>query len=84
MPKKLRKYEDVGDEFIKLPLGKHWLELSCCDCGLVHKIYYSTNEEDKLILYFERAERATAQLRRHNHGQLQNKPVGRWKMVRIA
>ena len=79
------KYKEVGDEMVDLPSGKHFFELACCDCGLVHRIYYATPtpEEDKLQIAFERDDRATAQLRRHNHGELQKEDsVGRWKMVR--
>lgn len=80
---KIRKYTEVTDDAVKLPKGKHFFELACCDCGLVHRIYYTTEEEDDILLYFERENRATGQLRRHKHGQLQNKSVGKWKMVEI-
>jgi len=76
------RYKEVDDEGVELPGGKHFFELACCDCGLVHKVYYST-EDGKLIMFFDRDDRSTAQLRRHNQGQLiDGTSIGKWKMVR--
>lgn len=79
----IRKYKEVTDDPVLLPKGKHFFELACCDCSLVHRIYYTTEEKENLFLFFERDNRATGQLRRHNNGQLQNKSVGKWKMIKI-
>lgn len=75
------RYEDLGEEFLEVPLGKHKMDIACCDCGLVHTIYYDTTG-GMLRMFFERYDRATGQLRRYLHGNLQNEGVGKWKMIR--
>uniref|UniRef100_A0A6M3LLP2 Uncharacterized protein n=1 Tax=viral metagenome TaxID=1070528 RepID=A0A6M3LLP2_9ZZZZ len=46
-------------------------KLACCDCGLVHNIAIAKENNDKIGFALERNNKATAQLRRHNFGYLQ-------------
>lgn len=59
------------------------VQLACCDCGLVHKMGFTINDEGALSLAYVRDNRSTAQLRRGNYPFLK-KPRTRdkWKMVR--
>ena len=50
----------------------------CCDCGLVHEIEIRGNCRLRWI----RDERATAQIRRHQGGELQKENGLKYKMVR--
>lgn len=47
------------------------LHFACCDCGLVHRIGMAI-VGSSLEIAFQRHNRATAQLRRHKFGNLQN------------
>jgi len=82
--KKDHKYKTLGDDVLVLPKGPAHFLLACCDCGMVHKVYYATdNEKDTLNLYFERSDRASAQVRRHGKcGLQQDGCKGKWKMTR--
>ena len=58
------KYDQfVKDEWYRLKLDgwKH----CCCDCGLVHKVYFKIINKSNLEARFERDERATGQIRRY-------------------
>lgn len=67
----------------KLRRGRDILKLACCDCGMVHFIDLQlTNKERFFKLRFWRDNRATAQLRRHNYGNLQNEVDAGYKIVR--
>lgn len=57
---------------------------ACCDCGLVHKMGFTVDDDGAVALAFERQNRRTAQLRRGKFPYLKN-PLkdDKWKMVRI-
>ncbi len=57
------------------------VHLACCDCGLVHKMGFTTDSKGVLKLDFARDNRATAQLRRGDFAYLKN-PLrkDKWKM----
>lgn len=57
------------------------VSLACCDCGLVHKMGFTIEKDNKLRLDYERDERATAQLRRGDFPCLK-KGNGKWIMIR--
>ena len=76
------KYHKLNDgESFHLDLDNDNLRFACCDCGKVHKFTFKhikNNIWDIAIFSFERA---TAQLRRHCYGDLQN-PYGDYKLVK--
>ena len=47
------------------------LKLACCDCGLVHYIGIAIIDDSLVKLRFVQDKQATAQLRRHKWGFLQ-------------
>jgi hypothetical protein len=64
-------YEQVWD-------GEWWavpkkLDMQCCDCGLVHAVYFrireTETEKPMLEIRMDRNNRATAQVRRHKKGK---------------
>lgn len=59
------------------------LELACCDCGLVHFIKLGIVEDGKVMIAFKSNKRATAQLRRHSYGDLQQGKSKTYKMVAV-
>ena len=79
---KLKNYEgfEINPE-------KETIRFACCDCGLVHDMGVAIVGNraiggQKVQLTYRRCNRGTAQLRRHNFGNLQQKSVGRWRMRR--
>ena len=56
--------------------------LACCDCGLVHKMGFTIEKDNKLRIDYERDARATAQLRRGKFPDLKG-GSGKWIMVRL-
>jgi len=66
---KYRKYHD-GD-FQIIDTKGDLLKLACCDCGLVHYIGITIVDDSLVKLQFVSDKRATAQLRRHKYGSLQ-------------
>ena len=57
--------------------------LACCDCGLVHKMGFCTNDKGVLTLGFVRDNRATAQLRRGKFPYLKSPcKSDKWEMKR--
>ena len=58
------------------------LYLACCDCGLVHHTEFSITEDEKVIVAFLKKVGATAQLRRHNYGYLQQDKINRYTMAK--
>ena len=66
---KYRKYHD-GD-FQIIDTKGDLLKLACCDCGLVHFIGITIIDDSLVKLQFASDKRATAQLRRHKYGSLQ-------------
>ena len=68
-----------GDVTIIDPVKKT-LSLACCDCGLVHRMTLAIAGDGKIIIIFGDDKRATAQLRRHNYGYLQQGGSGMYKM----
>ena len=59
------------EEFLVNYKEKQILRLACCDCGLVHSFAFHMYRGGKLGIATRRENRATAQLRRHNFGNLQ-------------
>lgn len=57
------------------------LRFACCDCGLVHSMAV-VPEGNRIGIAFKREARATAQLRRHKYGDLQQRPNGAYRMVK--
>lgn len=59
------KYEQVWDgDWWALPKR---MSMQCCDCGLVHRVYFRINVEDgkpSLEMRMDRDNRATAAVRR--------------------
>jgi len=53
---------------------------ACCDCGLVHDMVIADEEDEKSSLAVRRNSRATAQLRRHSFGYLQQRNIGKYSM----
>jgi len=66
---KFKKLEN-GEE-LHLDYRKGNLRLACCDCGLVHTIAFHVYRGGVLGIAMERDKRATAQLRHHDFGYLQ-------------
>lgn len=56
--------------------------LACCDCGLVHYIKLEITEDSKVVIAFKSDKRITAQLRRHNYGDLQRGKSSMYRMER--
>lgn len=77
-------------KYAKLPDDMGWLvnteeetlKIACCDCGLVHYIGITIKDDKNIMIGFKRARRATAQLRRHNYGSLQQGNGGRYRLDR--
>ena len=60
------KYDEPeSGEWIR-PVRKGY-KMSCCDCGLVHKLDFKIYGDKRKVIVFRafRDERATAQMRRH-------------------
>ena len=47
------------------------LKLACRDCGMVHYIGITIKDDQNIMIGFKKDKRATAQLRRHSYGFLQ-------------
>lgn len=75
------KIADYGEVEIN-PEEDH-IRFACCDCGLVHDVAVSVSNKCKVGVAFKRFSRGTAQLRRHHFGGLQQRVVGKWRMVRV-
>ncbi len=73
------KREDY-EEFLLNYRERHILRLACCDCGLVHSYAFHKYKDGHLGIAARREPRATAQLRRHRFGSLQNRD-GRYRLV---
>lgn len=59
------------------------LRFACCDCGLVHSFAFHMYRGGKLGIATRREGRATAQLRRHKYGCLQQGSNGKYKLESI-
>ena len=60
------------------------INIACCDCGLVHKMGFTVEDDNKVRFGYERDDRATAQLRRGVFASLKDPENGsKWKLVRI-
>lgn len=59
------------------------LELACCDCSLVHFIKLDIIGGVKVQIAFKKNKRATAQLRRHNYGDLQQGKNRKYEIITI-
>jgi hypothetical protein len=71
----MAKYDTPeANEWVQ-PIMKGY-KLACCDCGLVHEVdfrFISINGKAKLQMRFRRANRSTAQIRRHKDVKLVKK-----------
>ena len=77
------KYEKLNDyEGVLLDPDKEIFRFACCDCGLVHSMKIVRESDNKIGIVFKRENRSTAQLRRHQYGNLQQQAVGPHRMVR--
>lgn len=45
-----------------------WLNLMCCDCGLVHTMSFAIEKNGNLGIAMKRNQRATAAARKHKKG----------------
>jgi len=66
---KYNKFEDGEGRLVNTE--EETLKIACCDCGLVHYQGITIKDDKHVITGWKRDERATAQLRRHNYGNLQ-------------
>lgn len=67
---------------VEIDIDKELLACACCDCGLVHDVAFAIEDNGKLGIAMRRNKRATAQLRRHNYGNLQQVEVGGFRIIR--
>ena len=77
---KYRKLEDY-EGFVIDP-GNETIRFACCDCGLVHDVALAHEGEGRIGMALRRHNRATAQLRRHRYGYLQQGRIKRYSMRR--
>lgn len=73
------------EEFLLNYKNHDILRLACCDCGLVHSFAFHKYRSGMLGIAARREKRATAQLRRHEYGDLQ-RPIdsNKYKLVRVG
>jgi len=57
-------------------------DVACCDCGLIHCIKVRIISDTEVTITFKERKRATAQLRRHNWGSLQQGKNKKYEMLR--
>lgn len=76
---KYGKLEDCDPIFLK---PGYIFRGACCDCGLVHDMVVEDEDNGIHGIAFKRHKRATAQLRRHNYGSLQQEGESKYKMGR--
>lgn len=68
----MTKYPKFNDcEGVLLDPDEEYFRFACCDCGLVHTMAVVPEGDGKIGVAFKREPRATAQLRRHEFGYLQ-------------
>lgn len=63
------KMHDGDVQFIDTQ--KEIFKIGCCDCGLVHYMGITIVDDALVKLQFASDKRATAQLRHHEYGELQ-------------
>lgn len=85
-PRGNTKYRQVEpDEPFDIPVEEVWT-FACCDCALVHRFLEKIVSDDHGNLSIrhlaERDDRATAQLRRRDHGGLQRGESDKWELRR--
>ena len=79
----MTKYRKFGDgEGVLLDPDEDYFRFACCDCGLVHTMAVVPEDDGRIGVAFKREKRATAQLRRHEYGFLQQRRGGRYRIVR--
>ena len=76
---KYGKLEDCEPVFLKPGII---FRSACCDCGLVHDMVVKDEDNGVHGIAFKRHGKATAQLRRHNYGFLQQDGKSKYKMVK--
>ena len=68
----MSKYDKIEDDMgFLVNTEKETLKLACCDCGMVHYVGITVKDDKNIMIGFKRDRRATAQLRRHGYGYLQ-------------
>ena len=78
----MTKYPKLKDyEGFEVALGDVF-RFACCDCGLVHDMVLADEDNGKHGIAFKRHNRATAQLRRHHFGYLQQSGFLKFRMVK--
>lgn len=48
--------------------------MACCDCGLVHELEFRIDDKNQLNFRARRANRSTAQIRRHQGIKITHRP----------
>ena len=80
----MSKYPKLADyEGFLIDPKEEVIHFACCDCALVHVMALAHEDNGKIGVAFKRESRATAQLRRHEYGGLQQRRGGRYRMVRM-
>ncbi len=80
----MTKYRKLKDyEGVDIDREDGLFRFACCDCGLVHTMAFVV-EDKEIGVACRRENRATAQLRRHEFGNLQTRSVNGWTMLRTA
>ena len=78
-------YDRLNDgELVTIDTKDEFWRFACCDCGLVHDMCIEIDKPGQVTMFLFRHGRATAQLRRHHFGLLQNGHAKKWRMVRIG
>ncbi len=76
------KYPKLADYEGALLEPDEIFRFACCDCGLVHDMAVVREKKGKIGIAFRRHNRATAQLRRQEFGNLQKQAIGPYRMER--
>jgi len=83
----MAKYHSLEeDQYLLIEPGETYF-IACCDCCLVHDWQFGLEYDEKvdkvyITLDCERNERRTAQLRRHENGELQEPNESKWILIR--
>ena len=79
MKKKYTEIEDYGP--LPMPDEETSILMACCDCGLVHWYALAEHKEtNEHVILVIRDNRRTAQLRRHEYGELHRGK--KWRLIR--
>jgi len=83
----MAKYHSLEDDQYLRIKPDDIIYIACCDCCLVHDWQFGIEvDPDTEAIYItatcERNERRTAQLRRHENGELQEPNESKWILIR--